>query len=185
MSAQIWRVDEVHSSIQFSVRHLMLSNTVGRFTKWNAELALDESDLTKSSVAVSIEAGSVDTGNPQRDGELRATNFFDAEKYPRVAFRSRAIAPDGADRYRVTGDLTIRDVTREVTLDAALGGFLRDPRGAWRTGLSARARLNRKDFGMVWNRALETGGVFVGEQVEIQIELEAIAATPPPGEARS
>jgi len=175
MSAQVWKVDEGHSTLQFSVRHLAIANVRGHFRRWTTSLALDESDLTRSSVNVEIEAASVDTGNPERDANLRSAGFLDADTFPRLTFRSRRIDPAGGNNYRVVGDLTIRDVTREAILDAEVGGFARDLRGNRRIGLTAATKVRRSDFGIVWNQILEAGGVAIGDEVTILIELEAIA----------
>jgi polyisoprenoid-binding protein YceI len=171
----MWKVDETHSSLQFAVRHLAISNVRGTFRRWTANLVLEEGDLTKSSVSVEIESASVDSANAQRDANLRSNSFLDVEAFPRLSFESRRVDPVGGDRYRVVGDLTIRGVTREATLDAVIGGFVRDHRGFRRVGLSAATKIKRADFGMVWNQVLEAGGLAIGEEVAISIELEAIA----------
>src|SRR6476659_7016848 len=149
MSTQTWKSDDVHSGIHFSAKHLVVAKVRGQFERWNAELTMDEADLTKSSVTVTIEAASVDTGNQQRDEHLRSPNFFDAEKFPTLTFRSRRIEREGKDTYRIVGDLTIREVTREVTLQSELGGFVQDPWGGRRAGFTAKGAINRSDFGMV------------------------------------
>jgi polyisoprenoid-binding protein YceI len=178
MSAAVWKIDDVHSGIHFMVKHLVVATARGQFRRFGAELALDESDLTKSSVFVSIEAASVDTGNPQRDADLRSPNFLDAEAFPAMTFQSRKIERAGDDNYRVTGDLTIRGVTREVTLDAQMGGFVTDPWGAHRAGFTARTSIRRSEFGMTWNQLLDKGGVMVADRVDIAIDVEAVAQAP-------
>jgi polyisoprenoid-binding protein YceI len=180
-----WSVDLVHSTIQFSVRHLVIARIHGRFQKWSAELALDDANLQRSSVAVEIEAASVDTGNAQRDEQLRSPTFLDAATWPRLTFRSRRIEAAGGDRYRIIGDLTIRNVTKEVLLEAELGGFVVDLRGMRKAGFSAKTSLLRSEFGMVWNQVLETGGVAVADRVEIGIELEAMAQIQPQAQAEA
>ena len=175
MSTEAWKIDNTHSAIQFSVRHLAIANIRGSFERWSASLALDESDLTKSSVSVEIEAASVDTANAERDGNLRSARFLDADTFPRLTFRSRRVDHAGGDRYRVVGDLTIRDITREVILATEVGGFAKDQRGNRRVGLSATTKVRRSEFGMTWNPILEAGGVAIGDEVTILIELEAIA----------
>jgi polyisoprenoid-binding protein YceI len=175
MSAAIWKIDEVHSGIHFMVKHLVVSTVRGQFRRFGAELALDEADLTKSSVVVTIETGSVDTGNPQRDADLRSPNFFDAETSPTATFRSRRIERAAHDGYRVSGDLTIRGVTREVTLDAQFGGFVVDPWGGRRVGFTAQTSIRRSDFGIVWNQVLDKGAVVVSDRVDIAIDVEAVA----------
>jgi polyisoprenoid-binding protein YceI len=175
MSTQIWQLDNVHSVIQFTVRHLVVASVRGRFQRWSAELAIDETELTRSSVSVTIEAASIDTGDAQRDGHLRSPDFLDADNHPALTFRSRRIERWGKDHYRVVGDLTIRDVTKEVTLEAELGGYVRDPWGGRRVGFSATASILRSAYGLVWNQALETGGVAVGDRVDMSFDLEAVA----------
>jgi polyisoprenoid-binding protein YceI len=175
MNTSLWKIDEMHSAIGFSVRHLVVGRVRGQFRSWTAELAIDESDLTRSSVNVSIEMASVDTGNPHRDAELVAGNFFDATKFPAMTFRSRRVERSSENEYRVVGELTIRGVTKDVTLSADLGGFVVDHRGSRRIGMSATARVKRSEFGMVWNQVLEAGGVAIGDEVDIGIDIEAVA----------
>ena len=175
MSANTWKIDEAHSGIHFTVRHMVVAKVHGQFRRWSAELPIDEADPTRSSATVTIEAGSVDTGNPQRDGHLRSPDFFDAEKFPSITFKSRRIEPAGQERYRVTGDLTIRDATREVAVDVELGGFVKDPWGGRRVGFTATASILRSDFGIVWNQLLEAGGVAVSDRVDLRVEVEAVA----------
>ena len=175
MSTDIWKVDEVHSSIHFSVRHLMVAKVTGQFRRWSAELAMDESDLCASSVAFTIDAGSVDTGNVERDARLRSAAFFDADAFPALAFQSRLVERAGGNTYRITGELTMRGVTKEVALEAELGGFITDPRGARRAGFTARGSVQRAEFGMVFNQILEAGGVAIGDRVEIVLEIETVA----------
>src|SRR5262249_17900675 len=134
MNTQPWKIDGTCSSIRFAVRHLVVAKILGQFRSWNADLAIDESDLTRSSVNVTIDAGSVDTGNKERDAHLAAPHFLHATEFPVLTFRSRRIERARDDSYRVIGDLTMRGVTREVTLDAQLGGFVIDPWGGRRTG---------------------------------------------------
>jgi len=175
MATQNWQVDGAHSSVGFSVRHMVISKVRGRFAKWDAKLALDTTNLSNSSVSVDIDATSIDTGIGDRDNHLRSPDFLDAATYPTLRFRSRKVEPVSSDRLRVTGDLTIRNVTREVVLDVDYGGQGKDPWGQVRAGFTATASINRKDFGLTWNQALETGGVLVADRVDIEIELQAIA----------
>jgi polyisoprenoid-binding protein YceI len=173
MAQENWQVDGAHSAIHFSVRHMVISKVRGRFTRWNAKLALDPSDLARSAVEVDIEAASIDTGVADRDAHLRSGDFLDAGKHPSLTYRSRRVEALSPERLRIVGDLTIRGVTREVVLEAEHGRG-KDPWGNERAGFVATATLNRKDFGLAWNQALETGGVLVGDRVEIEIELQAI-----------
>ena len=176
MTTNNWNIDTVHSGINFSVRHMVVSKVRGRFGKFSGELAIDDDDLTRSSVNVAIEAASIDTGNAQRDGHLRSGDFFDVVACPELRFRSTRIDKRGDDRYAVVGQLTIRDVTREVSLDVEFGGRARDPWGNERVGFVATASVDRKEFGLRWNQALETGGVLVGDRIDIELELQGVRA---------
>jgi polyisoprenoid-binding protein YceI len=176
MTTSNWNIDLTHSGINFSIRHMVVSKVRGRFGSYTGTLELNENDLSRSQVEVQIDAASIDTGVEQRDGHLRSADFFDAEKYPRLTYKSRRIEKLSDERYRVIGDLTIRDVSREVALDVEFGGRAKDPWGNERAGFTARASLDRKDFGLGWNQVLEAGGVLVGERVDIDIELEAVKA---------
>jgi polyisoprenoid-binding protein YceI len=169
-----WDIDTVHSSIGFKVRHLVISKVNGRFTRWTGTLALDDQRPENSHVDVRIEADSIDTHEPQRDGHLRSPDFLDTAKFPELTFRSTRIEKDGEGRYQVAGDLTIAGVTRPVRLDVESLGRARDPWGGDRTGFTAKTSIDRRDFGLVWNQALETGGVLVGETIEIELEVEAV-----------
>lgn len=153
---------------------MVISKVRGRFTRWTAKLQLDTADLSRSSVDVAIEAASIETGVADRDNHLRSPDFLDAQKYPSLTYRSRRVEVVSPERLRVVGDLTIRDVKREVVLDVEYGGRGKDPWGNERAGFTATASLNRKDFGLIWNQALETGGVLVADRVDIEIELQAI-----------
>jgi len=171
-----WNIDHTHSGVHFTVRHLMVSKVRGTFTTWTAELDLDDDDITKSSVEVSIDAASVDTQEPKRDEHLRSPDFFDVAQFPKLSFRSTRVARTGDDTLEVVGDLTIRDITRPVTLVVEEGGRVKDPWGGTRTGFSAKTSLDRKEFGLGWNALLEAGGVVVGDKISISIEIEAVAA---------
>jgi polyisoprenoid-binding protein YceI len=175
MSTATWRIDAAHSGVAFAVRHLVVAKVRGCFRRYDGRLVIDDGDLTRSSVKVSIETASVDTGNAQRDTNLRSPNFFDAEKFPTMTFQSRQVERDGDGAYRVVGDLTIRGITKETTLWATLGGFIKDLRGQMRAGFTASFSISRSEFGMVWNQVLEAGGVAIGDRVDIDIEIEAIA----------
>ena len=161
MTRSNWTVDTTHSGINFSIRHMVVSKVRGRFTKYSGTVQLDEDDLTRSTVQATIDASSIDTGTQQRDDHLRSADFFDVEKF----------------FYRVIGDLSIRDVTREVTLDVEYGGRAKDPWGNERVGFIVETTLDRKDFGLGWNQLLEAGGVLVGDRVEIELEVQAVKAS--------
>jgi len=171
-----WNIDTAHSGINFSVRHMVVSKVRGHFAKFSGTLAIDDADLTRSSVDVTIDASSIDTGTAQRDEHLRSADFFDVAQFPTLRFRSKRIEKVGKVQFRVIGDLTIRDVTREVPLDVEYGGRGKDPWGNERAGFAAKAAIDRKDFGLQWNQALETGGLLVGDKVEIDLDIQAVKA---------
>ena len=169
-----WQVDPVHSEVGFSVRHLMVANVRGRFHNVTADLHMAESDLAQSSIEVEIETNSIGTRSEQRDQHLRSADFFDAENHPTIRFTSESIERVTDDRYRVRGDLTIRGTTRRVVLDTEVRGPEKDPWGGERLGVTATTKIDRRDFGLTWNQALETGGLAVAHEVKINIELEMI-----------
>src|SRR4029077_15730143 len=170
-----WQIDPAHSAAHFSVRHLMISNVRGEFTKISGSEVLNPADLTKSTVEIKIEAASVHTLETQRDEHLRSADFFDVASYPTLTFRSKRIESLGAENFKLTGDLTIRGVTKEVTFDVeGPTPPVKDPWGNIRAGVTASAKLNRKDFGLVWNALTEAGGIVVGDDVKITIEAELI-----------
>lgn len=166
-----WAVDNSHSIVSFKIRHMMISKVRGEFTSWNAELGFDPDDLTKASVNVEIDVASINTLNADRDKHLCSPDFFDAETYPKITFKTTDVTSKG-DKVKVTGDLTIRDQTRPVTLDLTREGSGKDPWGNIRVGFSGGTTINRKDFGLTWSQALETGGVLVGDKVEIELEVQ-------------
>jgi polyisoprenoid-binding protein YceI len=173
--ASVWQIDPEHSSIQFKVRHLMVSNVKGVFSKVRGVVEIDDRDSTRMKADVTIDTASIDTKVAKRDEHLRSADFFDVAKYPSMTFVSKRVVKEGDGRLRMVGDLTLRGVTREVTL--AVEGpspEAKDPWGNIRRGASASAKINRKDFGLTWNKALETGGVVVGDDVMIEIEVELI-----------
>jgi polyisoprenoid-binding protein YceI len=176
MAATKWDFDFTHSNVDFSVRHLLVSKVRGRFNKWNGTLLIDEANLGASSVEVQIDASSVDTSEPKRDEHLRSADFFDVEKYPHLTFKSTGVERNGDDRLRVAGDLTIHGVTRPVVLDVERGGSVRDPWGLERTGFTITTTIDRKDFGVTFNQALDHGGLALGEKVSISIDIEATTA---------
>ena len=174
-----WQLDPAHSAAHFSVRHLMISNVRGEFGKVSGNVVLDPSDPTKSTVEVSVDTATIDTREPQRDEHLRSADFLDVANHPAITFRSKRITAAGADRFKVAGDLTIRGNTREVTLDVeGPTPPIKDPWGNVRTGVSATTKINRKDFGLVWNALTETGGVVVGDEVSITFEAELVQKAP-------
>ncbi|MHB1575461.1 MAG: YceI family protein [Candidatus Dormibacteria bacterium] len=167
-----WKLDMAHSAVEFSVRHMMISTVKGNFKDFSVDIDIDPDDLTKSSVRAVIKAASIDTREPQRNGHLVSADFLDAEKYPEIVFQSRRVASLGGERYQVEGDLTIKDVTRPVSLDVTLLGFETSPYGVKAGGFEATTKISRQDFGLTWNVALETGGVLVGDEIKISIDAE-------------
>jgi polyisoprenoid-binding protein YceI len=169
-----WNIDSAHSGITFSIRHMVFSKVRGRFLSYTGAIQLDDDDLSRSWVEVTIRAASIDTGNAQRDTHLRSADFFDVERFPELRFRSTRVEDTGGGRLRVIGELTIRDTTREVALDAERAGRGVDPWGNERIGLVAKTSLDRKDFGLAWNQLLEAGGVLVGDRVDIELDVQAV-----------
>jgi polyisoprenoid-binding protein YceI len=169
-----WEIDPSHTEIGFSVKHLMISTVRGRFSGVKGSVFLDSQDVSRSSAEVEIDASTIDTREEKRDGHLRSADFFDVEKYPAITFRSRRIESLGGNRFRVTGDLTIRDVTREIVLDATEEGRGRDPWGGERVGFTATGKIDRREFGLTWNQALEAGGVMVSNEIKLSIEAQAV-----------
>lgn len=168
----VWQLDPSHLEIGFAVRHLMISTVKGRFGATAATVTTEGEDFASAEVEVTIPVASVDTREPKRDAHLRSADFFDAERYPVMTFKSRRVRPLDKHHYQLIGDLTIRGVTREVTLDVHTEGFVRDPWGNDRAGFSAHGTINRQDFGLTYNMALETGGVLVGDEVKLTFEVE-------------
>ncbi len=166
-------IDKAHSETGFQIRH-MISKTRGRFTDFEGVIRLDRARPEASSVEFTVEAASIDTDVEDRDKHLRSADFFDVENHPRVTFRSERVRAAGKDRYDVTGTLSLRGVEKRITLPVVFSGVARDPWGNERAGFSTLITLNRKDFGMVWNKALDQGGFVLGDQVWVTIEVEAI-----------
>ena len=176
MTTRIWNIDTTHSSIGFTVRHLVITKVHGQFAGWTGTLQIDDEDLTRSSVNVEVDLATVDTKEPKRDAHLRSADFFDVENHPKMTFASKRIVAEDGEVKEVVGDLTIRGVTREVTLKLEEQGRAKDPWGGERAAFSAHTRILRADFGLTWNMALEAGGVVVGDKISISIEVEAVKA---------
>ena len=175
LAESTWEIDPAHSSVQFSVRHLMISNVRGEFGSFKGTARVDDANLGKSVVEATIDTASIDTREPKRDQHLKTADFLDVEKFPTITFKSKGIAAAGEGRWKMTGDLTLHGVTREVVLDVeGPTPYVKDMRGDTRTGVRARTKLNRKDFGIVWNKAMDGGGVVVGEEIEVTIEVEGV-----------
>jgi len=169
-----WQLDPSHLEFGFAVRHLMISTVRGRFGAVRGVVSVDHDDFATASVDVTIDAASVDTREPKRDEHLRSADFFDVARFPTLTFTSRRVDPVGPGRYTLVGDLTIHGVTRGVSLDVSAEGFGRDPWGNERAGFSAKGAIKRSDFGLVWNQVLEAGGIAVGDEVKLNIEVELI-----------
>jgi polyisoprenoid-binding protein YceI len=170
-----WQIDPAHSSAQFSVRHMAISTVRGAFSKVSGTVALDDKDISKSTVDVSIDANSVDTRVPDRDNDLRSDKFFDVAHHPSITFKSKKVEQVAPGKLKVTGDLTIRGTTKEVVLDVeGPTAPMKDPWGNTRTAATATTKINRQDFGVKWNAALDNGGVVVGDDVSIVIDVELV-----------
>ena len=172
-----WNIDPAHTVAEFKVKHMMISNLKGHFAKVSGALTLNEADVTKSKVQATIEANSLETRDPQRDGHLKSADFFDVEKFPTLSFTSTSVKAKGEGELTVEGDLTIHGVTRKATFNVeGPTPAAKDPWGNTRVGISATTKISRKDYGLTWNSALETGGVLVGEEVTISLEAQFIKA---------
>ncbi|HLJ66835.1 MAG TPA: YceI family protein [Chloroflexota bacterium] len=169
-----WKIDPAHSSVEFRVKHMMVTTVRGRFTGVNGDLYGDLDNPLDGKVDVQIDAASIDTRQEQRDAHLRSADFLDVENYPTITFKSTRVEVLGKDHLHVTGELSIHGVTREVTLDTHINGTGKTPFGTEIVGASATTSINRKDFGLTWNVALETGGWLVGETINIDLEIEAV-----------
>jgi polyisoprenoid-binding protein YceI len=175
MANVTWNLDPTHSEIQFKVKHLMITNVTGSFQEFSVSASSADDAFTSPQVSFSAKIGSINTGNEQRDGHLKSADFFDAEKYPELSFVSKSATPVDADgNFNLTGDLTIRDVTKEVSVKVEFGGVAKDPWGNEKAGFTIATKINRADFGLTWNAPIETGGVLVSEEVKISGELQLV-----------
>lgn len=174
MVKSVWNVDTAHSSLEFVVKHMMISKAKGNFNNFEAVIEADPADLTNSKIEFSIDVNSIDTRNKDRDDHLRSADFFDIENHPTATFIAKDIQKKSDTNYDVTGDLTIRGTTKPITVDIVFEGQSKDPMsGNEVAGFSGQTTFSRKDFGLTWNAALETGGVLVGDEVKVNIEIEA------------
>lgn len=169
-----WTIDPSHSEIQLSVRHMMISKVRGRFESFSGTVDFNEENPAASAVDVTIDAGTINTKDAQRDGHLKSADFLNVEEFPALSFKSKRVEVVGANKGRIYGDLTIRGVSREVVLDAEYSGQAKSPWGTVSAGFSATTSFDRKDWGLGWNQALETGGILVGDKVDVNIELELV-----------
>jgi polyisoprenoid-binding protein YceI len=172
MAKSTWAIDPTHSEIGFKVKHMMFTNVSGKFNQFDATIENEDDDFTTSKISFSAEVNSVDTANADRDNHLRSADFFDVEAFARLSFKSTSIQKSNEGLYQVSGDLTIKDVTKNVTFETEYSGLMKDPWGNTKIGLSINGKINRKDFGLTWNAALETGGVLVGEDIKLAAEVQ-------------
>jgi polyisoprenoid-binding protein YceI len=169
-----WTIDTAHSHVGFSIKHLMIATVRGSFREVQGSVTVDESDPTTARIDITIPTASVTTADEKRDAHLRSADFFDVERFPNMTFRSKRVERQSGDSFRVVGDLTIRDVTREVVLDVELLGRAKDPWGNEKAGFEATTKIKRGDYGLTWNAALETGGVLVGDKIKITLDISGI-----------
>ena len=169
-----WTVDAAHSHLGFAIKHLMIATVRGRFTQAQGTVTVDESNPATATIDIAVPTASVDTGDEKRDAHLRSADFFDVERYPNITFRSKRVEATSDNSFRIVGDLTIRDVTREVVLDAELLGRAKDPWGQERAAFEATTKFKRSEYSLTWNAALETGGVLVGDEVKVELEVQLI-----------
>ena len=176
-AANTWNIDPVHSVAEFKVKHMMISNVKGQFTGISGVLKLDEGDITKSSIEATIDAASISTGDAQRDGHLKSADFFNVETFPTLGFKSTHVTRNADGDLTIDGDLTMHGVTRKASFAVeGPSAPAKDPWGNTRIGLSATTKINRKDFGLTWNSTLETGGVLVGEEIAITLDVQFVKA---------
>ena len=171
-----WQIDKVHSTVGFSVRHMVVAKTTGEFNEFDGSLGFDGQNLAAGTVEVNVQMASVDTDDAKRDEHLRGADFFDVANFPTMIFKSKKVIPGKDGAFQLVGDLTIRGTTKEVTFDCEFHGVINDPWGNTRAGFSAGTKINRQDFKVSWSKALDTGGVVVGDEVTVQLELEWVKA---------
>jgi polyisoprenoid-binding protein YceI len=174
MATTKWAIDPTHSEIGFKVKHMMFTNVSGKFGTYDATISAEEDDFTKSSIEFSANIDSINTNNSDRDNHLKSADFFDAENHPKLTFVSSSFRNIADENYELAGDLTIHGVTKSVKLATEFSGLMKDPWGNTKVGLNIEGKINRKDWGLNWNSALETGGVLVGEEVKLNIELQLL-----------
>lgn len=176
MAKTKWALDQTHSAVDFSIKHMMIANVKGSFKKFDAVIEADTADLTTATIEFTVDLASIDTRNEDRDNHLRSADFFDVENHPVLTFKATNIVSEGDGDYLITGDLTLNGITKSETLNATYEGSGKDPWGNEKAGFSVEGVLKRSEYGLTWNTALETGGVLVGDKVKIQLELQAAKA---------
>ena len=169
-----WKIDSTHSEIGFKIKHLVISTVSGKFTSFEGELVGDPKDITNARISFTADVDSISTGNEQRDGHLKSADFFDAAEFPKLTFRSTAISSKGDNEYKITGDLTIKGVSKSVTLNAEFGGTQANFYGQTVAGFEITGKLNRQDFGLTWSAVTEAGGIVVSDEVKLVIAVELI-----------
>ncbi|WHT39035.1 YceI family protein [Myroides odoratus] len=174
MKKSIWVLDPTHSEIGFKVKYMMFTNIAGKFTSIQAVIENENDNFETSTISFTAEANSIDTNNGDRDKHLRSAEFFDVENYPKLSFKSTKIEKNKEGEYTIHGDLTIKDQTQRIVLAAAYSGLMKDPWGNTKAGISLTGKINRKEFGLTWNSALETGGVLVGDDIQLMAEIQLI-----------
>lgn len=172
METTKWGLDPMHSEINFKVKHMMIANVTGGFTKFDVNATTEGDDFSKAKINFTADINSINTNSEQRDGHLKSADFFDAEKFPQIKFESTSLNKKSDDEFQMNGNLTIKDVTKPVSLLVNFGGIGKDPYGNTKAGFTIEGKINRKDFGLNWNAALETGGMLVGEELKIQSEIQ-------------
>jgi len=174
MATTKWKLDPAHSEVTFKIKHMMITNVTGHFTEFDVKATSEDDDFTKGTATFTAKATSVNTNADQRDTHLRSAEFFDVEKFPEIKFESKKMTKSSGDNYKLEGNLTMKDVTKPITVDVEFGGIAKDPWGQTKAGFTVTGKLNRKDFGLTWNAALETGGVMVSDEVRINCEIQMI-----------
>jgi len=169
-----WKIDPAHSNVTFEVDHMVVSTVTGKFQEFEGDIKADKADFSDAKVSFTIKATSVNTNNEKRDNHLRGEDFFNVDTHPEISFIGKELTPEGGKKHKLVGDLTMNGVTKAVVLDVKFNGIIKDPWGNTRAGFKVSGDLNREDFGLVYNTALEAGGVLIGKEVEIQVNLELI-----------
>lgn len=174
MATTKWNIDPSHSEIQFKVKHMMITNVTGQFNQYRATLESSREDFTDSVISFEADVNSITTHNEQRDGHIKSDDFFNAEKFPLVKFSSTSFKKTGEDKYELTGNITIRDITKEIKLTAEYGGTVTDPYGQVKAGFELSGKINRKDFNLKWNAVTETGGIVLADEVKLHLAVQMV-----------